>query len=119
MFQLKDELSEIDLPCKVDNSLVDEFYEDINHGSQHQDVDSSTGPIRSNTVRTGGTVTVQKSEAKPLKKTIWKKSLIMIMTSTSRLKRINQSVNQSINQLINQEKITGTQEQHQVHRARL
>ena len=36
----------INLPCKVDQSLVDEFYEDINHGS-HQ---SSTGPIRSNTV---------------------------------------------------------------------
>ncbi len=36
----------IHLPCKVDQSLVDEFYEDINHKS-HQ---SSTGPIRRNTV---------------------------------------------------------------------
>ena len=45
MLQLEDKLSMIDLPCKVNNSLVDEFYKDVNHRSQHQDDDSSTGPI--------------------------------------------------------------------------
>ena len=49
MLELEDELFKINLPCKVDQSLVDEFYKDINHGS-HQDDDSSTGPIRSYTV---------------------------------------------------------------------
>ena len=49
MLQLADELSEINLPCKVNDDLVDEFYEDINHGSQHHDDDSSTGQIRSTT----------------------------------------------------------------------
>ena len=47
MLQLAAELSEINLPCKVNDDIVDEFYEDINHGSQHQDDDSSTGQIRS------------------------------------------------------------------------
>ena len=47
MLQLADELSEINLPCKVNVNIVDEFYEDINHGSQHQDDDTSTGQIRS------------------------------------------------------------------------
>ena len=47
MLQLADELSEINLPCKVNDDIVDEFYKDINHRSQHQDDDSSTGQIRS------------------------------------------------------------------------
>ena len=47
MLQLADELSEINLLCKVNDDLVDEFYKDINHRSQHQDDDSSTGQIRS------------------------------------------------------------------------
>ena len=49
MLQLADELSEINFPCKVNDDLVDEFYEDINHGSQHHDDESSTGQIRSST----------------------------------------------------------------------
>ena len=51
MLQLSNELSKINLPCKINDKLVDEFYEDINHGSQHQDNESSTEPIRSNTGR--------------------------------------------------------------------
>ena len=51
MLQLADELSEINLLCKVNDDLVDEFYKDINHRSQHQDDDSSTGQIRSITER--------------------------------------------------------------------
>ena len=49
MLHLEDELSIINLLRKVDSTMVDKFYEDVNHGSQHQDEDSSTGPIRSNT----------------------------------------------------------------------
>ena len=42
-------------------------------------------------VRTAGTVTIRKSEAKSLKKTSGKRSLKMVMTSTSHLQSINQS----------------------------
>ena len=31
VMQLEDKLSGINLPCKVNKSLVDKFYEDINH----------------------------------------------------------------------------------------
>ena len=47
MLQLANELSKINLPCEVNDVIVDEFYKDINHGSQHQDDDSSTGQISS------------------------------------------------------------------------
>ena len=47
MLQLEDKLSVIDLRCKVDDGVVDKFYEDVNHRGQHQVDDSLTGPIRS------------------------------------------------------------------------
>ena len=115
MLQLADELSEINLPCKVTDELVDEFYEDINHGSQHQDDDSSTGqirsvtgeksvsnktePIRSNTLSNNRTAaTVQRGEANPQKKTSEKKSLKTITIYINPLEtQISLSINQSIN----------------------
>ena len=42
MLQLADELSLVELPCLVENQLVDEFYEDHgDHKEQNQDDDSS------------------------------------------------------------------------------
>ena len=115
--QLEDELSKINLPCKVHQSLVDELYEDINHGSQHQDDDSLTGPFRSKTESRDtkksvsnkrGSIRSKNSEAKvevmPARAVtvqIWgvnpltwtkKKSLRRITISTSLL-QINQSIN--------------------------
>ena len=118
-------LPHLSLLPKFRESLVDKFYKEVNHGSQHQDDESSTGPIRSYTgsrdskntiqvqsearillpdqseatleVTTTGAVTVQRSDVKPLKRTTKKKIPIVIMTSTSLLQiiKINQSINQA------------------------
>ena len=115
MLQLADKLSEINLPFKVNDDLVDEFYEDINHGSQHHDDDSSTGqirsikgensvsnktePIRSNTLsNNSNSSNSTERRSHPQKKTSEKKSLKITIYINRLETQISLSINHSINQ---------------------
>ena len=128
MLQLADELSEINLPCKVNDEIVDEFYEDINHGSQHQDDDSSTGqirsiterkrvsnktePIRSNTVSNdsnSSNITERRSQSseEDLQEEESEDNHNLYQSFRDSDQSINQSINKSINQHSKEEDLTG------------
>ena len=57
MLQLEDELSAIELPCLVDNYVMDEFHDDpVHHGAQRQDDNSSVDSTKTESSKKTSTV---------------------------------------------------------------